>query len=157
MNLTGRCACGKVRYEVRGEPLVTMACHCLDCQRTTGSAFVIHTTIVESDLAITGETEMGLAPTGSGKGSELHRCADCGVIVWVHYRAIGVGAIAIRAGTLDDPSLVTPAAHIFTSRRPPWVPLPVGVPAYDEGPVRAEVWSAESIDRLNALPPRDSS
>ena len=151
--LSGKCACGNVTYEIRGAPLFTQACHCTDCQRTTGSAFVIHTVICEADLALRGETRMGHGPTGSGEGCELHACASCGVIVWVRYRYHKVPVIAVRAGTLDDPTAVTPKAHIFTSRKLPWMTIPPGVPSFDEGVDRAEVWSPESIRRYDALPP----
>ena len=55
--LSGGCACRQVRYKVVGEPLFTHACHCSDCQRTTGSAFVLHTVIAKDDLEIEGETK----------------------------------------------------------------------------------------------------
>ena len=41
--LTGKCSCGQVSYELSEAPLFTHACHCVDCQCSTGSAFVIHT------------------------------------------------------------------------------------------------------------------
>ena len=154
MGLSGRCSCGEVRYAVRGEPLATQACHCVDCQRTTGSAFVIHTIVIETDFEISGTTAMGIGPTGSGAGCELHRCVACGVIVWVRYRILPVGVIAIRAGTLDDPNAVRPLAHIFTSQRPSWVVLPDDVPVFDEGTDRRLIWPRTSIERYDALPRR---
>ena len=149
--LTGKCSCGSVSYEVDGEPLVTQACHCLDCQRTTGSAFVIHTVICEEDFVITGKTRMGIVPTGSGTGCELHSCASCGVIVWVRYRYHQVPVIAIRAGTLKDPRSVSPQAHIFVSRKLPWVVLPTDVPSFQKGIERSEVWSKKSLERYEKL------
>ena len=41
-NLTGGCACGRIRYKLKNDPLIVHACHCRDCQRITGSAFVIN-------------------------------------------------------------------------------------------------------------------
>ena len=153
--LSGRCSCGTVQYEIRGEPLVTQACHCRDCQRTTGSAFVIHTVICEEDFEITGETRTGLGPTGSGNGCELHSCASCGVLIWVRYRYHQVPVIAVRAGTLENPDAVVPQAHIFLSRKLPWVSVPSDVPQFDEGVDRAQVWSKESIARYESLPKRE--
>ena len=150
--LSGRCACGNVRYEIQGEPLVTQACHCRDCQRATGSAFVIHIVVCEEDFRITGETHMGLGPTGSGTGCELHSCASCGVLIWVRYKYHKVPVIAVRAGTLKDPGAVTPQAHIFTGRKLPWVLLPAEVPSFEEGIDRSQVWSKESIERYESLP-----
>jgi len=153
--LSGKCSCGDVRYEIRGEPLVTQACHCDDCQRTTGSAFVIHIIIYEEDFQITGETQMGLGPTGSNAGCELHSCVSCGVIVWVRYRYHKVPVIAVRAGTLTQPQAVEPQAHIFTSRKLPWMRIPTDVPSFTEGVDRSQVWSKESIARYDGLASRN--
>ena len=57
MALVGGCACGQVRYQINDDPLFTYACHCTDCQRTTGSAFVIHSTVAKVDFEIEGETQ----------------------------------------------------------------------------------------------------
>ena len=38
----GGCSCGAVRYRLTSEPLFTHCCHCLNCQRQTGIAFVIN-------------------------------------------------------------------------------------------------------------------
>ena len=47
-NLKGGCTCGKVKYSISEKPLFTQACHCLDCKISTGSSYVIHTTILEN-------------------------------------------------------------------------------------------------------------
>ena len=44
----GGCACGEVRYRLRSDPLFVHCCHCLNCQRQTGSAFVINL-LIETD------------------------------------------------------------------------------------------------------------
>ena len=154
LNLTGQCACANVQYEILDEPLVTQICHCKDCQRTTGSAFVIHIVLCEMDLKISGQTEMSLGPSGSGAGCELHRCANCGVIIWVRYRYHRVPVIAVRAGTLIDPSQVKPAAQIFVDSKRAWLGVSPDIPAYSKGAERSEFWPAESIKRYDTLPLR---
>ena len=152
MNLNGICSCGDVRYEIVEQPLITQVCHCTDCQRTTGSAFVIHIVICEKDLKIAGETRMAVVPTGSGAGCELHACNNCGVIVWVRYRYHQVPVVAVRAGTLEDTRAVTPAAHIFVDSKQPWVSVPSGSLAFSKGFERSEVWPQDSFERYEALP-----
>jgi hypothetical protein len=49
--LNGRCACGAVRYRLVSEPMFVHCCHCQDCQRETGSAFVLNA-LIETDRAI---------------------------------------------------------------------------------------------------------
>lgn len=154
MGLNGRCACGEVRYEITGEPLFTHACHCVDCQRTTGSAFVIHTVLCEEDLVINGATRTGIGPSGSGAGCEMHGCESCGVIIWLRYLYHQVPVIVVRTGTLEDPNALPPRAHIFTSQKQPWFVLPDDVPTFVEAADRDALWPASSIARYNALAPR---
>lgn len=71
MALYGGCACGQVRYQINDDPLFTHACHCEDCQRRTGSAFVVHLVVAENDFEIDGITRRVTLPTGSGAGCDL--------------------------------------------------------------------------------------
>lgn len=152
----GGCACGKVRYSITEEPMFTQVCHCTDCQRTTGSAFVIHAVIARDDLAITGETRMADMDTGSGTGAEIHFCPDCGTYIWIRYKYHQVPVIAVRAGTLDETSALPPQGHIFTDSKLDWVVVPDGVPAYPKAASREEMWPAESVARYDNLPPLGS-
>ena len=43
--LTGGCACGSIRYQLLDKPMFVHCCHCDDCQRLTGSAFVLNAII----------------------------------------------------------------------------------------------------------------
>ena len=47
-NLEGGCACGAVRYRLTSAPMFVHCCHCRDCQRQTGSAFVLNA-LIEAD------------------------------------------------------------------------------------------------------------
>ena len=154
MALTGGCACGRVRYTITDQPMFTHACHCLDCQRTTGSAFVVHHLIAHDELEIEGETRMTHLPTGSGAGCDLHFCPECGAYVWVRYLYHPVDAIAVRGGTLDEPRALPPQAHIFVRSKQPWLDLPADAPQFTEAYDRAVVWPAASYSKYENLPPR---
>ena len=151
VELSGRCACGSAQYVVGNKPLFTQICHCTDCQRTPGSAFVVHLIIPRSDFSITGDTSVATLPTGSGSGCDIHFCRECGTYLWCKYRYHTAPVMAIRCGTLDDPSTVVPQAHIFTRSMQPWIRLPEGVPSFSEGCDRNEVWPQDSLDKYNAL------
>lgn len=155
MTLSGRCACGREHYKINEEPLFTHACHCTDCQRTTGSAFVVHLVVAEVDFEIEGETRMSTIATGSGAGCDLHFCTQCGTYIWCRYRYHQVPVIAVRGGTLDDTSAVSPQVHIFTRSKQPWVRLPDDVPAYEEACGREGVWPETSVSKYNLLGPID--
>jgi hypothetical protein len=151
MTIAGGCSCGAVRYEIKDAPLFIQACHCTDCQRTSGSAFVVHAVMAEKDLEVSGETRPARLSSGSGNGRNLHFCVACGVSIWVQYLYHQVPVIALRTGTLDNPGQFSPQGHIFTRSKQAWVTLPDGVPAFPEGAAREEVWTAESIQRYEAL------
>jgi hypothetical protein len=146
----GGCSCGAVRYRLASDPLFVHCCHCLNCQRQTGSAFVINV-LIESDRVeiATGEPQSFEVPRDDDSMQQIFRCPACQVAVYSHYTYPEVSFV--RAGTLDDPSTVSPDVHIFTRSKLPWVALPEGVPAYEIYYDMEALWPAESLDRLRAL------
>ena len=61
-------------------------CHCHDCQRQTGSAFVLNALIETERVEILrGRTTLSAMPTDSGRPHRVARCPDCGTAVWSHY------------------------------------------------------------------------
>ena len=78
-SLDGGCACGQMRYRLSSKPMFVHCCHCRDCQRQTGSAFVINALIETTQVELlSGGTEAVPAPTDSGRPHLIHRCATCG-------------------------------------------------------------------------------
>jgi hypothetical protein len=155
MALKGRCACGRVTYQINDEPLFTQACHCLDCQRTTGSAFVVHMVVAEQDFSIDGELNSSVIPTGSGKGCEIYACSHCSTFIWCRYLYHKVPVIAVRSGTLLDPNAVRPQAHLFTASKQTWMTLSDEVPVFDGMSDRGAVWPMESVQKYDSLPLRE--
>lgn len=152
MQYEGRCSCAAVRYRMTREPLIVNACHCLDCQRITGSAFVINAIIETSNLEIlAGEPASFDLRAYSGKAHTAYFCAACGTYVWSEYGRRGKAFRMVRVGTLEDPAALPPAAHVFTKSKQPWLRLPDGVPAFDEFYTDSDgVWPAESLQRRQA-------
>ena len=68
--LKGSCGCGKVTYQIKDKPLITQACHCKDCKKSTGSSFVIHTMVFEDDFSVDGNVSSTELPTGKWKRNE---------------------------------------------------------------------------------------
>src|SRR6476659_10137145 len=128
--MTGRCACEAVRYRLASEPMAIHCCHCLNCQRQTGSAFVINL-LIEADRVevLAGDPEPVDAPRDDGSAQRVYRCRTCRVAVFSEYGWPEVRFV--RGGTLDDPSAVSPDVHIFTRSKLPWVTLPESVPAFE--------------------------
>jgi hypothetical protein len=145
----GGCACGAVRYRLASDPLFTHCCHCLNCQRQTGSAFVINV-LIETDCVElpAGEPQRVDVPRDDGTKQEIWRCPACQIALYSTYTSPKIRFV--RAGTLDDPSSVAPDVHIFTRSKVPWVMLPDDVPAFDVYYDRKKLWPAASLERLEA-------
>jgi hypothetical protein len=144
----GGCACGAVRYRLTAEPLFVHCCHCLNCQRQTGSAFVVNVLIESDHVELTGaEPEPVAVPRGSKK-QRIWRCQTCQIAVFSQYTTPAIRFV--RAGTLDDPSSVAPDVHIYTRSKLPWVELPESVPASRSYYDPAALWPSESRARYAA-------
>ena len=146
----GGCSCGAVRYRLASDPLFVHCCHCLNCQRQTGSAFVVNL-LIEADRVelLAGEPEPVDVPRGRTQKQRIFRCPDCQVAVFSRYTSAKVRFV--RAGTLDDPSSVEPDVHIYTRSKLPWVALPDSTPAFRTYYDTAKLWPAASLERLAAL------
>ena len=146
----GGCSCGAVRYRLAAEPLFVHCCHCLNCQRQTGSAFVINLLIERGRVEVTaGEPDTVDVPRDDGSAQRIYRCPVCEVAVFSEYTRPEIWFV--RAGTLDDPASVAPDVHIYTRTKLPWVTLPPAVPAFDVYYDMRSLWPPESLARLDDL------
>jgi hypothetical protein len=146
----GGCSCGAVRYRLASDPLFVHCCHCLNCQRQTGSAFVINL-LIEADRVelLAGEPEPVDVPRGRTQQQRIFRCPSCQVAVFSRYTSAKVRFV--RGGTLDEPSSVEPDVHIYTRSKLPWVTLPESTPAFRTYYDTEKLWPAASLERLAAL------
>jgi len=144
----GGCSCGAVRYRLASEPMFVHCCHCLNCQRQTGSAFVINLLVEADRLEVTGATEAVEVARDEGTQT-IHRCPACKVAVYSFYTYPTIAFV--RAGTLDDPSVIEPDVHIYTRSKVPWLRLPDGAPVYEAFYPGREIWPEASRKRLAAL------
>ena len=146
----GGCACGAVRYRMESAPMFVHCCHCRDCQRQTGSAFVLNALIETARVAVlSGELAAHLMPTESGRPHTIFRCTTCGTAVWSEYG--GAKPLRfVRVGTLDDPTALQPDVHIYTRAKLPWVVLPERVPAFEAYYDSKRLWPSASLERRRA-------
>jgi hypothetical protein len=149
MPLEGGCSCGEVRYRLASEPLITHCCHCLNCQRQTGSAFVINL-LIEADRleVLAGEPHPIDVPRDDGTMQRIYRCPACEVAVYSEYG--GPAVKFVRGGTLDGGAQVDPDVHIYTRSKIAWVTLPESAPTFEAFYDLPEVWRPESLERLQA-------
>jgi hypothetical protein len=148
MTLEGGCACAAVRYKLTAAPMIVHACHCRDCQKLTGSAFVLNMWIERKFVESSGATPVSHRLTaGTGKPHDVFSCPNCGTALWSKYHAAPGDTLTVRAGTLDDPAAVKPDVHIFTRSKLPWLELPKDARVFETFYKIPEVWPAESLKR----------
>lgn len=159
-NLVGGCACGAVRYGLLSEPMFVHCCHCRDCQRQTGSAFVVNALIEAHQVELLSVRPIPITvPTASSLTHEIYRCPTCQIAVWSVYganRALNF----VRVGSLDNANALVPDVHIYTRSKLPWVDLPDRVPAFEAYYDAKMVWPEESLARRRAIfaePARDNA
>src|SRR3954469_1257613 len=101
---TGGCLCGAVRYESEGDPIFSLQCHCRDCQRSSGTAFIAAMRVPASGFRITqGEPKRYVGKADSGNAITRAFCGECGSPLYVQV-ATRPDIVGLRVGTLDDSS-----------------------------------------------------
>jgi len=134
MLTTGGCQCGNIRYEVTGEPQQIVVCHCLDCQRQSGSAFGMTMVVAADSFRIVKGTPReyhSISATGRSKLGAF--CPDCGTRIY-HQPEWRKGTISVKPGTLDNTSALRPQLHIWVKNKQPWVEIPPNVERHDGQP-----------------------
>jgi len=113
----GGCLCGAVRYRLNTRPQTINACHCDACKKMSGGTNLLIITAPRDGFEhLSGEVERFRRTAESGRQSDVVRCATCGTRLWHEPQA---PIIVIAAGTLDDPSWVVPATHIWVDKASP--------------------------------------
>ena len=140
--IEGGCRCGAVRYSLaQGELPPTYACHCLDCQTWSGSAFSQQTFVPEAALAVTGAPVVYQFTTPSGNISMQRVCGVCHTRLY-NTNSARPNVVVVRAGTLDRSHELRVVAHIWVKRKQPWLTLNDGAPTWSEGAPAAELAEA---------------
>ena len=117
----GGCHCGAVRYVCSEEPTTVVNCHCDDCQKIAGSAFIIGVLVPEGSVKVSGELRRYKVKADSGNGITRNFCPICGTRIMVELEG-GVG-VGVSFTTLDDNTWLEPAIEFYTSKAQPWINL----------------------------------
>lgn len=120
---TASCRCGQLKATVSGDAVRVSVCHCLDCQKRTGSAFSAQARWPENRVQIEGQSKIWTHHADSGNKIIHHFCADCGSTV--HYAIEGKfdGLIAIPLGAFDDPYFLKPRFSVWEERKHDWLEI----------------------------------
>lgn len=136
----GGCACGAVRYRVRGQPVVGLVCHCTFCQRRLASAFAVVAYFNEQDVEITqGQlTRYEHRSDESDRWLRMEFCPVCGTTIG-HTAEARSGLRGVAGGTFDDPDWFKIERHVWVQSARPWVSIPSDVTVYRKGSVGSAV------------------
>lgn len=116
----GGCACGAIRYQTTAEPVFENHCQCRDCQKRSGTGHSSYLTFPQRvNVTITGEAKTWRAKGDSGTDKVHAFCPHCGTPVYLTFAA-APQAIAVHAGSLDDPSLFSPQVVTYGMRAHTW-------------------------------------
>ena len=121
------CACGQLSLVATGDPVRISVCHCLDCQRRSGSVFAAQARFPASGVVVAGDADT-FVRIGKRKAT-FHFCRICGSTVY--YLIDGDDNIAIPIGAFADPGFPVPTISVYEQRKHSWVNMPFDMEHYD--------------------------
>jgi hypothetical protein len=125
------CNCGQLRLTAEGDPVRISICHCLACQRRTGSVFGVQARFPLGRVFIAGRHTDYLRVADHGEDRRYHFCPECGATVF-YTTASAPELVAVPVGAFADPSFPPPTISVYESRKHPWVGLPDGIAHEDD-------------------------
>jgi len=129
---TASCSCGQLRIRVDGEPRGVGVCHCLACQRRTGSAFAALASF-SAPFQVFGTATEYVRVGDQGARFKFRFCPVCGTTVF-HTEEGHDGTVGVAVGAFADPTFPPPRVSVYDSRRHPWVQLPPGTSVFEKDP-----------------------
>ena len=131
--ISGRCLCGNVAWEYTGPVGAAGYCHCEDCRRCTGSAFNVSVPLEVVRFRITAGAPASFTTRGDS-GNELtrHFCPRCGSPIYTSAPK-HPDHVYVKAGIIDDPSVVRPADQSWVASSVPWSRIDPSIPAFAKG------------------------
>ncbi len=105
-------------------------CHCLACQRRTGSAFGIQARFTSDRVDIVGRYSDYVRISDEGEERTFHFCPDCGATVF-YVLSTQPDVIAVPIGAFADPAFPQPTVSVYNFRRHPWLAVPAGTEQAD--------------------------
>ena len=130
------CQCGRLVLRCRGEPAKVSLCHCLDCQRRTGSVFSIAVFFAKEQVTIAeGSSTQFRRGSDSGFDVTFHFCSVCGSTIWWEPERLP-SMVGVAVGAFADPDFPAPQQAVWDKRQHGWLCLPDEIVSYPQNPVR---------------------
>jgi hypothetical protein len=132
MARTASCSCGQLRITVADRPRGVGLCHCLACQRRTGSVFAALASFA-GPFEVSGEATEYVRTGDQGARFRFRFCPVCGTNLF-HTEEGVEGSVGVAVGAFADPAFPAPQISVYDCRRHPWVTLPPGAVPFDKDP-----------------------
>jgi hypothetical protein len=129
---TASCCCGQLSIEVTGEPGGVGVCHCLACQRRTGSVFAALAGFA-TPFKVTGRATEYVRSGDQGARFRFRFCPICGSTVFHTEEGVD-GGVGVAVGAFGDPGFPPPQDSVYDCRRHGWVTLPDEIRVYEKDP-----------------------
>lgn len=124
------CSCGQLRVTCTGEPVRLSMCHCLECQKRTGSPFSAQARFKREQVAIEGKATRYERGADSGNRLTFHFCPECGsTLYWTNTGLPDIVTVAL--GNFADPAFPAPRISVYERHRHPWVAVPTEIEHID--------------------------
>jgi hypothetical protein len=131
---TGGCACGAVRYECSVEPMLSVNCHCRDCQQSSGAPFAAVLIVPKAAVSFKGEIKLHQVKADSGNMSTRGFCSTCGSPLFGQPSGLPRELLGLRAVSLDDSSWFRPTMDIYTASAQSWDYMNPDLPKFPKMP-----------------------
>ena len=126
------CQCGQLTADLPPSAPAVVACHCIYCQRRTGSPFGVLAYYPADQVVVSGEAKRFTRPTASGARFETVFCPHCGSTL-AGIASKHPGLIGIAVGAVADPHFPPPVRSVWETSMHPWVRMPDDVQHFPEG------------------------
>ena len=135
--LQGACLCGRIRYEIAGEPRWMYQCHCGKCRAATGASFATNIIVNAEKFRITAGKDV-LTGFESSPDKFRYFCSKCGSPIYSQGEKTKQ-IVSVRSGTLKQDPGVRVAYHAFVASKASWVEIDDGLPQFAELPDPATI------------------
>jgi len=130
---TGGCACGAIRYEIAGDPLVSVDCQCRDCSRESGTGHASHLVFLRANAILSGKVSLWDMTADSGNIKTRAFCPTCGSPVYMTF-ATNPDIFTVRAASLDEPQRYNPQMVTYRKSAYAWDQINSALPAFEKLP-----------------------
>jgi hypothetical protein len=127
------CSCGQLSIEVEFEPQGVGICHCIACQRRTGSVFAALASF-PAPFLVTGSATEYVRVGDHGARFRFRFCPVCGTSLYHTEEGVDQSSVSVAVGAFGDPHFPAPQDSVYTYRKHAWVQLPSEVVQFDKDP-----------------------